>query len=85
MIENFEIYYKIIIGFGSFIFGYHKYLMKQLDKKIDKENCIRQQELLSEKRATLEILIEERTRTQFNQLKEIREDLKIIKEKIIEK
>lgn len=85
MTENFDIYYKVVSSFVFFIFAYHKYLMKQLEKKVDKEDCIRQQELLSEKRANLEILIEERTKTQFNQLKEIKEDLKIIKEKIIEK
>lgn len=82
MTENFDFYYKIISSVIAILFGYHKYLMKQLEKKVDKEDCVRQQELLAEKRSKLETLIEERTKTQFNQLKDIKEDLKIIKEHI---
>ena len=70
----------LLATIGSSLFAYHKYIMSELNKKVDKDDCGRQQELLAEKRNNLEILFEERTKTQFNQLKEIREDLKIIKE-----
>lgn len=82
MTENFDFYYTIISSVVAILFAYHKYLMKQLEKKVDKEDCVKQQELLAEKRSKLETLIEERTKTQFNQLKDIKEDLKIIKEHI---
>ena len=82
MAENFDFYYTIISSVVAILFAYHKYLMKQLEKKVDKEDCVKQQELLAEKRSKLETLIEERTKTQFNQLKDIKEDLKIIKEHI---
>lgn len=82
MTENFDFYYTIISSVVAILFAYHKYLMKQLEKKVDKEDCVKQQEILAEKRSKLETLIEERTKTQFNQLKDIKEDLKIIKEHI---
>ena len=82
MTENFDFYYTISSSVVAILFAYHKYLMKQLEKKVDKEDCVKQQELLAEKRSKLETLIEERTKTQFNQLKDIKEDLKIIKEHI---
>lgn len=85
MTENFDFYYTIISSVVAILFAYHKYLMKQLEKKVDKEDCVKQQELLAEKRSKLETLIEERTKTQFNQLKDIKEDLKIIKEHITKK
>lgn len=85
MSENFDIYYKIGSSFIAILIAYHKYIMKQLNKKMDREDCGRQQELLTEKRNNLELLITERTKTIFEQQKEIKNDLKIIKEKLIEK
>lgn len=69
----------------SGIFAYHKYLMKLLDKKMDREDCGKQQELLTEKRNNLELLITERTKTIFEQQKAMREDIGIIKEYITRK
>ena len=83
--SEFDIYYKIGSSFIAAMFAYHKYVMRQLDKKMDREDCGRQQELLTEKRNNLELLITERTKTIFEQQKEIKDDLKIIKEKLIEK
>ena len=72
----------LLATIGSSLFGYHKYIMSELNKKVDKDDCGRQQEILAEKRNNLEFLFEERTKTQFKQLNEIRDDLKIIKEYI---
>ena len=87
--ETFEIYFKaatvIVPSIITSLIAYHKYLMRLLEKKMDKDDCGRQQEILAEKREKLETLIEERTKTQFNQLKDIKEDLKIIKEHITKK
>lgn len=84
--ETFEIYFKaatvIVPSIITSLIAYHKYLMRLLEKKMDKDDCGRQQEILAEKRNNLEILFEERTKTQFKQLNEIRDDLKIIKEYI---
>lgn len=85
MSENFDIYYKIGSSFIAVLIAYHKYITKQLNKKMDREDCGRQQELLTEKRNNLELLITERTKTIFKQQQEIKEDLNIIKEKLLEK
>lgn len=82
MTENLELYLKITTTVGGIFVAYHKFIMSELNKKMDRDDCARQQEILAEKRGNLETLIEERTKTQFNQLNEIREDLKIIKEYI---
>lgn len=82
--EKFNAYYIIVSSVIGILTAYHKYLMKQLNKKMDREDCKRQQELLAEKRNNLEILITERTKTIFEQQKEIKEDLRIIKEKIVQ-
>lgn len=83
--ENFDFYYKIISSFIAILIAYHKYIVKQLEKKMDKEDCGKQQQLLAEKRNALELLITERTKTIFKQQQEIKEDLNIIKEKLLEK
>lgn len=85
MTENLELYLKIITTVGGIFVAYHKFIMSELNKKMDRDDCARQQEILAEKRGNLETLIEERTKTQFNQLKDIKEDLKIIKEHITKK
>ena len=77
-----EIILTILGSIISSIFAYHKYLMSILDKKMDKEDCGKQQELLTEKRNNLELLITERTKTIFEQQKAMREDIGIIKEYI---
>ena len=82
MTENLELYLKIITTVGGIFVAYHKFIMSELNKKMDRDDCGRQQEILAEKRNNLEILFEERTKTQFKQLNEIRDDLKIIKEYI---
>ncbi|WP_300389610.1 hypothetical protein [Fusobacterium sp.] len=83
--NNYELYAKIIGAVVTAIVAYHKYIMMLLNKKVDKEDCVQQQRLLAEKRNNLELLITERTKTIFKQQQEIKEDLKIIKEKLIEK
>ena len=85
MIENGELYLKILGGIITSFFAYHKYMITLLDKKMDKEDCKIQQELLAEKRNNLELLITERTKTIFEQQKAMREDIGIIKEYIIDK
>ena len=82
MTENLELYLKVITTVAGIFNAYHKFIMSEINKKMDRDDCARQQEILAEKRGNLETLIEERTKTQFNQLNEIREDLKIIKEYI---
>lgn len=82
MTENLELYLKVITTVAGIFIAYHKFIMSEINKKMDRDDCARQQEILAEKRGNLETLIEERTKTQFNQLNEIREDLKIIKEYI---
>lgn len=85
MTENLELYLKIITTVAGIFFAYHKFIMSELNKKVDKEDCGRQQELLAEKRLNIEILVEERTKTIFKKQEEIQDDLKIIKEHIIKK
>lgn len=80
-----ELILTILGSIISSIFAYHKYLMSILDKKMDREDCGKQQELLTEKRHNLELLITERTKTIFEQQKEMREDLRVIKEFITNK
>lgn len=79
----------LLLKFLSTLFipmvAYHRYLMAQLDKKMDKELCNAQQKLILEKRDKLQQMVEERTRTIFNQQSEIKEDLKIIKEHLLKK
>ncbi len=84
MTENLELYLKIITTVGGIFVAYHKFIMSELNKKMDRDDCARQQEILAEKRNNLEILITERTKTIFEQQKEIKEDLRIIKEKIVQ-
>ena len=85
MTENLELYLKVITTVAGIFFAYHKFIMSELNKKVDKEDCGRQQELLAEKRLNIEILVEERTKTIFKKQEEIQDDLKIIKEHIIKK
>lgn len=80
-----EVILTILGSIISSIFAYHRYLMSLLDKKMDREDCEKQQELLTEKRNNLELLITERTKTIFEQQKEMREDLRVIKEIITNK
>ena len=82
MPENTEVYIKIATVVVSAFLGYHRYMISLLNKKMDKEDCARQQEILAEKRLNIEIILEERTKTIFKKQEEIQEDLKIIKEHI---
>lgn len=82
MPENTELFLKIIGGVFTAFLGYHRYMISLLNKKMDKEDCARQQEILAEKRLNIEIILEERTKTIFKKQEEIQEDLKIIKEHI---
>ena len=85
MPENTEVYIKIATVVVSAFLGYHRYMISLLNKKMDKEDCARQQEILAEKRLNIEIILEERTKTIFKKQEEIQEDLKIIKEHVIQK
>lgn len=78
-------FFGLLATIGSSLFAYHKYIMSELNKKVDKDDCGKQQELLAEKRLNIEIMLEERTKTIFKKQEEIKEDLKIIKEHIIQK
>lgn len=82
MPDNTEVYIKIATAVVSAFLGYHRYMISLLNKKMDKEDCARQQEILAEKRLNIEIVLEERTKTIFKKQEEIQEDLKIIKEHI---
>lgn len=79
------LFLKFISALFVPLVAYHKYLMTQLDKKMDKDLCNAQQKLILEKRDKLQQMVEERTRTIFNQQSEIKEDLKIIKEHLLKK
>lgn len=85
MTENLELYLKIITTVAGIFVAYHKFIMSEINKKMDKEDCGKQQEILAEKRLNIEIILEERTKTIFKKQEEIQEDLKIIKEHIIQK
>lgn len=83
--EDLMLFLKFISALFVPLVAYHKYLMAQLDKKMDKDLCNAQQKLILEKRDKLQQMVEERTRTIFNQQSEIKEDLKIIKEYLLKK
>lgn len=85
MIENGELYLKILGGIITSFIAYHRYMITLLDKKMNKDDCKIQQQLLAEKRNNLELLITERTKTIFEQQKEMKEDIRIIKEYITDK
>lgn len=85
MTENLELYLKIITTVAGIFVAYHKFIMSEINKKMDKDDCGKQQEILAEKRLNIEIMFEERTKTIFKKQEEIQEDLKIIKEHIIQK
>ena len=82
--ENFDIYFKIFSVIAGVLAAYHKYLMKQLEKKMDINDCSKQQKNLKE-RSRIEAIVDERTKTIFKQQKEIHDDLRIIKEYILKK
>lgn len=83
--EKFDIYFKIFSVIAEFLAAYHKYLMKQLEKKMDINDCSKQQEILLKERSRIEVIVDERTKTIFKQQKEIHDDLRIIKEYILKK
>ncbi len=85
MTENLELYLKIITTVAGIFVAYHKFIMSEINKKMDRDDCGKQQEILAEKRLNIEIMFEERTKTIFKKQEEIQEDLKIIKEHIIQK
>ena len=57
----------------------------QLEKKMDINDCSKQQEILLKERSRIEAIVDERTKTIFKQRKEIYDDLRIIKEYILKK
>lgn len=85
MTENLELYLKVITTVAGIFVAYHKFIMSEINKKMDRDDCGKQQEILAEKRLNIEIMFEERTKTIFKKQEEIQEDLKIIKEHIIQK
>ena len=85
MTENLELYLKIITTVAGIFVAYHKFIMSEINKKMDRDDCGKQQEILAEKRLNIEIILEERTKTIFKKQEEIQEDLKIIKEHITKK
>ena len=80
--EKFDIYFKIFSVIAGVLAAYHKYLMKQLEKKMDINDCSKQKKNLKE-RSRIEAIVDERTKTIFKQQKEIHDDLRIIKEYIL--
>lgn len=85
MTENLELYLKVITTVAGIFIAYHKFIMSEINKKMDRDDCGKQQEILAEKRLNIEIILEERTKTIFKKQEEIQEDLKIIKEHITKK
>ena len=83
--KKFDIYFKIFSVIAGVLAAYHKYLMKQLEKKMDIKDCSKQQEILLKERSRIEAIVDERTRTIFKQQKEIHDNLRIIKEYILKK
>lgn len=83
--EDLMLFLKFISALFVPLVAYHKYLMAQIGKKMDKDLCNAQQKIILEKRAGLEQLVEERTRTIFKQQKEMKEDLAIIKEYLLKR
>lgn len=82
--EKFDIYFKIFSVIAGVLAAYHKYLMKQLEKKMDINDCSKQQKNLKE-RSRIEAIVDERTKTIFKQQKETHDSLRIIKEYILKK
>lgn len=82
--EKFDIYFKIFSVIAGVLAAYHKYLMKQLEKKMDINDCSKQKKNLKE-RSRIEAIVDERTKTIFKQQKEIHDDLRIIKEYLLKK
>ena len=80
--EKIDIYFKFFSVIAGVLAAYHKYLMKQLEKKMDINDCSKQQKNLKE-RSRIEAIVDERTKTIFKQQKEIHDDLRIIKEYIL--
>lgn len=85
LIEIITVLITVIGGMITSFIAYHRYMITLLDKKMDKDDCKIQQELLAKKRNNLELLITERTKTIFEQQKAMREDIRIIKEYITDK
>lgn len=82
--EKFDIYFKIFSVIAGVLAAYHKYLIKQLEKKMDINDCSKQQKNLKE-RSRIEAIVDERTKTIFKQQKETHDSLRIIKEYILKK
>ena len=82
--EKFDIYFKIFSVIAGVLAAYHKYLMKQLEKKMDINDCSKQQKNLKE-RSRIEAIVDERIKTIFKQQKETHDSLRIIKEYILKK
>lgn len=69
-------FFGILLTVGSSIFGYHKYIMTQLEKKVDKTVCDHTHMYIKEIR-------EENTKTLFNAIKKIEERLGRIEEHLL--
>ena len=85
MTENLELYLKIITTVAGIFVAYHKFIMSEINKKMDRDDCENSKKYWQKKRLNIEIMFEERTKTIFKKQEEIQEDLKIIKEHIIQK
>ena len=64
--EKIDIYFKFFSVIAGVLAAYHKYLMKQLEKKMDINDCSKQQKNLKE-RSRIEAIVDERTKTIFKQ------------------
>ena len=49
MTENLELYLKIITTVAGIFVAYHKFIMSEINKKMDRDDCGKQQEILAEK------------------------------------
>ena len=76
MLKEAEIYLKIIGMIAAAFFAYHKFIMAQLDKKVDKDSCQKETEYRDK-------LQKESNKTVYNILAEVKEELKDIKNYIL--
>ncbi|WP_297488362.1 hypothetical protein [uncultured Cetobacterium sp.] len=77
MFKEAEIYLKIIGMIAAAFFAYHKFIMAQLDKKVDKESCQKETEYR-------EKLQKESNKTIYKMLAEVKDELNIIKTYILQ-
>lgn len=98
MLEYFKFGFTVLVSVIGTVFSSYRYFKKELDKKADKENVIEEfqdlflevekkvDQLLYEKEIEfLKNQINENNKSLYNKLEEMRDDMKIIKECLLNK